>query len=147
MLNGNQKVAKLNEQIVELNNSITEKDEKIVQLENSGMSDGNGDSLDSEEINGDIALDLLQEASVGKQLGYGVANANVYAKCVDGDKVSYWITYSNSHRVNTDVPEFGNVMFEKGDDGEWKFELSSGEEIIDINEGMTGNCTVLHGNK
>lgn len=147
MMDGNAKVEKKDAQITELNKQVSELNDKLA--ESSVISDDigtdDGTSAGDDELNGDIALDLLQEASVGKQLGYGVGYANVHAKCVDGDKVSYWVTYANSHRVNTDVPEFGDIMFEKDENGEWKFELPGFTSTY--TDEYVANCTVIHGGK
>lgn len=121
-------ISDLKNQISELSNTIAEyKKENDEQVGN--------------ELNGDVALKLLQEASSGQHLGYGVANANVYSKCVDEDKEYYYVRFSTSHRIREGIIEYGSVKFEK-DDNNWKFELPMGDTTSFPDDQAT-NCVVL----
>ena len=150
MMDGNSRAQKKDEQISQLQSQLSDLSNQIAEANNETKDEAD-DVVDTDggidkeaDLNGDIALDLLQEASVGKQLGYGVGYANVHARCENDGKVSYWIQYANGHRVSEDAPQFGNIMFEMGDDGTWQFELPG---FTGYTEELVANCTVLHGDR
>ena len=150
MLDENSRAQKKDEQISQLQSQLSDLSNQIAEANNETKDEAD-DVVDTDggidkeaDLNGDIALDLLQEASVGKQLGYGVGYANVHARCENDGKVSYWIQYANGHRVSEDAPQFGNIMFEMGDDGTWQFELPG---FTGYTEELVANCTILHGDK
>ena len=132
MMDGNNQMTKLNEQITKSNNQITTLNEQLAECnaESDVLDDEMDESTDEEsdknavvELNGDMALDLLREAITGKQMGYGVAYANVYAKYNGDDKVSYWVKYWPSHIVSKDVEVAYDIIFTLNDAGGWDFEL------------------------
>ncbi len=128
MMNGDTEKEQLNAQISTLKAQNNELSEKVFEFEenNTGTineENGTENSIEVKELNGDIALDLLRKASTGKQLGYGVGYANVYAKYNGTDKVAYWVQYMPTHIINDEVNVAFDIIFTLNDAGEWEFEL------------------------
>ena len=112
MMDGNTQKDNLNKQISDLrkqNNDLLEQIEEI-------------DVDAQEELNGDIALDLLQKANKTNS-SYGIGYANVYAKYNGDDEISYWVKYYPTHVQSDDVGLAYDIIFTLGEDGEWEFEL------------------------
>ncbi|MBO4813097.1 hypothetical protein J5491_03025 [Candidatus Saccharibacteria bacterium] len=128
MMDGNTQKEQLNTQISSLKSQNNELSERIIELEenNAGENteeDNTNTPTEAKELNGDIALDLLVKAVTGKQLGYGVGYANVYAKYNGNDKVAYWVKYMPTHIINDEVSVAYDIIFTLNDAGEWEFEL------------------------
>ena len=128
MMDGNTQKEQLNTQISSLKKQNNELSEKIIELEenNAGGNteeDNTNTPTEAKELNGDTALDLLVKAVTGKQLGYGVGYANVYAKYNGNDKVAYWVKYMPTHIINDEVSVAYDIIFTLNDAGEWEFEL------------------------
>lgn len=158
MLSKNQEVTSLNEKINELNTQLADNENKDddetnvddMNTDNTGdgvtvveLSDEVATKILEAGLNGDIAVKLLEEASVGKQLGYGVGYANVYADCSSDGKVAYWVKYANGHRVSEDVAQFGDVIFEKNAEGNWTFELPGFTGDAELIQKYTTECAAL----
>ena len=139
MMDGNAKLASKDEEITTLKSQISELNDKLAeQTTSEEETETEDDDNTAVGLNDEIVLNLLQKDAVDKQLGYEIENANVYAECTNSNGVEYWVKYQSSNNVS------GDVMFQKSDDDEWKFELPG---FTGYGPDLLERCTILHGDK
>ena len=129
MISGNQRADSLNKQISTLKSQNSELQNQVA---------------DAAALNGDVALELLNEAATAQNLGYAIGYANVYA-VYDGDEdiTSYWVKYLPIN-VQAGAMTANDIIFTLGDDGEWEFELPG---FVTYTQALTNDYVLLDGSE